>query len=383
MNWKIFDLKYDKHEQWAFEQMSYLLFCAEFDNKIGLFRYKNQAGIETEPIEKDGIFYGFQAKYYTTSISKNKGDIIDSIRKAKTKNSQLNVIYFYINQELSESTKTDTKKPKYQLEIEKEAEVIGVSIEWRVPSYFELQLSLPENKYIYDIFFNLEPNEADLLDEVLKHNENILRAIQTEIFFGDKRIKIDRSHIIDEILNYSQQKQNIIISGEGGSGKTAVFKEFYYQYFQNIPICIFKATELNVNHINDLFHFDHNFSFMQFIKAYHDESVKIFVIDSAEKLAELTNNDILYSLIQKLKESGWKIIFTTRYSYLNDLTFHIKENYQLSFKVIDIPLINIDNLKSISEEINFTLPKNNNFLERLRNLFYLSEYVIFYSNIDQ
>ena len=72
MNWKIFDLKYDKREQWAFEQMSYLLFCAELNNRIGLFRYKNQTGIETEPIEKDGIFYGFQAKYYTTSISENK-----------------------------------------------------------------------------------------------------------------------------------------------------------------------------------------------------------------------------------------------------------------------------------------------------------------------
>lgn len=53
MNWKAFGLKYDKRETWAFEQMSYLLFCAEFNNRIGLFRYKNQTGIETEPIEKD------------------------------------------------------------------------------------------------------------------------------------------------------------------------------------------------------------------------------------------------------------------------------------------------------------------------------------------
>ena len=92
MNWKIFDLKYDKREQWAFEQMSYLLFCAELNNRIGLFRYKNQTGIETEPIEKENLFYGFQAKYYTTSVSENKNDIIDSIQKAKSKNKQLNVI---------------------------------------------------------------------------------------------------------------------------------------------------------------------------------------------------------------------------------------------------------------------------------------------------
>ena len=104
INWNVFGVKYDNKETWAFEQMSYLLFCAEFDDRIGLFRYKNQTGIETEPIEKEGKFYGFQAKYYTTSIANNKRDIIDSIKKAKSQNSELNEIYLYINQELSEST---------------------------------------------------------------------------------------------------------------------------------------------------------------------------------------------------------------------------------------------------------------------------------------
>src|SRR5690606_4105277 len=118
MNWKVFNLKYDKQETWALEQLSYLLFCIEFGNKIGLFRYKKQTGIETEPIENEGLFYGFQAKYYTTSISDNKEEIIDSIKKAKSKNSQLNELLLYVNQELSESSKKDKKKPQYQVDIE-------------------------------------------------------------------------------------------------------------------------------------------------------------------------------------------------------------------------------------------------------------------------
>lgn len=383
MNWKIFSLKYDKRETWAFEQMSYLLFCAEFNNRIGLFRYKNQAGIETEPIEKDGKYYGFQSKYYTTSIADSKGDIIDSIQKAKSKNKQLNELLFYINQELSESTKKSTKKPQYQIDIEKAATAAGINIQWRVPSHFELQLSLPDNKYINDIFFSLDPNEGDLLDEISKHNENILQAIQTEISFGDKQIKIDRSSDVEAIANTSQKKKNIIISGEGGCGKTAIFKEFYSSYLKKLPICVFKANELNVNHINDIFHFDHKFTFAQFLNAYKNEPLKIFVIDSAEKLAEISNNDILTTLIQKLKENAWNIIFTTRYAYLNDLTFHIKENYQLPFDVIDVSLISADELKSIADEFKFSLPDNQKFLERLRNLFYLREYVQQYSNIDK
>ena len=55
MNWNKFAIKNENKEQWAFEQMAYLLFCSEFDNNVGLFRYKNQTGIETEPLEKDGV----------------------------------------------------------------------------------------------------------------------------------------------------------------------------------------------------------------------------------------------------------------------------------------------------------------------------------------
>lgn len=383
MSWKIFGVKYDNRETWAFEQMSYLLFCAEFNNRIGLFRYKNQTGIETETIEKDGKYYGFQSKYYTTSIADNKDDIIDSIKKAKNKNKHLDELLLYINKELSESTTKSKKKPQYQLDIEKAAKTEGINIQWRVPSHFELQLSLPDNKYINDIFFSLDPNEGDLLDEIYKHNENILQAIQTEISFGDKQIKIDRSSVVEAIANTSQKKNNIIISGEGGCGKTSILKEFYNAYFNKIPICVFKANELNANHINDIFHFDHKFTFSQFLNAYKDEPLKIFVIDSAEKLAEISNNDILTTLIQKLKESAWNIIFTTRYAYLNDLAFHIKENYQLPFDVNDVSLIGADELKSIADEFKFSLPDNQKFLERLRNLFYLREYVQQYSNIDK
>lgn len=383
MNWNIFDLKYDKREQWAFEEMSYLLFCAELNNRIGLFRYKNQTGIETEPLEKEGKIYGFQAKYYTVPISGKKSELIVSIKKAKRENPNLDTILFYLNKEFSESKKKEQKKPQYQIDIESEAKKLKVDIAWRVPSHIELQLSLPENKYIHDIFFSLEPNEGDLLEEVINHNRNILQAIQTEIPFGEKQIKIDRNKLIEGIAEASQNRQNIIISGEGGCGKTAIFKEFYNLNYKKIPICIFKATELNVNHINELFQFDHKFSFAQFVTTYQNEPTKIFVIDSAEKLAEITNNDILNGLIQKLKEAEWSIIFTTRYSYLNDLTFHIKENYQLSYKVNDIPLISTDELKSLSEKFDFTLPENHKFSERLRNLFYLSEYIQFYSNIDK
>ncbi len=333
MNWKVFELKYDKREEWAFEQMSYLLFCAEHNSRIGLFRYKNQTGIETEPLIHGGKTLGFQSKYYTTSIAANKGDIIDSIQKAKKTNGNLDELYFYINREFSESSSQNQKKPKYQQEIENSAKALGVELIWRVPSHFELQLSLPENKYIFDLFFNLNPNEGNLIDSIVAHNENILKDIQTEIPFNGQKIKIDRTAIVENIGENCRNHKNIIIAGEGGCGKTAIFKDFYVKNVKDNPICVFKANELNVQNVNDIFRFSENYTISQFLDAYKNEEVKIFVIDSAERLAEISDLDAVTNLIQELSGQGWNIIFTTRYVYLNDLAFFIKEVLQVPIEI--------------------------------------------------
>lgn len=152
INWNSFNAQFNNREQWAFENMAYFLFCSENDCPIGLFRYKNQPGIETEPIEKDGGKTGFQAKYYSSSIKDNKQDIIDSIDKSKSYYPSITTLLFYLNKEFSKSTKTKGD-PKYKTEIEQYAKSKNIKIDWRVPSQIEIQLVQPQNKWIKDIFF--------------------------------------------------------------------------------------------------------------------------------------------------------------------------------------------------------------------------------------
>ena len=382
MNWHNFSVKNPNREQWAFEQMSYLLFCSEFDNDIGLFRYKNQTGLETEPLEKDGVVCGFSAKFYDVGISDRKDAIIEAITKAKNKNPNIDSIYFYVNQELSESSKTDRKKPNYQLEIEDACNKLGLDLVWRVPSHFELQSTLPKNKYIYDLFFNLNPTLDKLQDNVKSHNDSILNAIRTSIVTGDKKIEINRNQRIDELLAYAHKEEHLIISGEGGSGKTAIIKRFYERFQGQIPICIFKATELNVNHISDLFKFDYNFSVADFFNAYDKETPKLFIIDSAEKLPEIANQNILNELITKLTGYRWTIILTTRNYYLDDLIFHISQSYNLKCAVLKVEQLTHDELSQIATDFEFKFPTNDKFRDRIRNLFYLNEYINYNQNND-
>lgn len=383
MDWKQFEIKYAQRETWAFEQLAYLLFCAEHNNRVGLFRYKNQAGIETEPIEKEGKQIGFQAKYYSTSIASNKKDIIDSIKKTKAKNSHLDILYLYVNLELSESSQKGRKKAKYQEEIEQAAANIGITLEWRVPSYFELQLSLPENQYIYDIFFNNSHNTSELPDDILEHNRLVLKDIQTEIRSGNISIRIDRGQCIQTITDCIAKKINIVISGEGGCGKTAVLKNLYEDCKNKFPICIFKAGELNVQNINNLFNLNRQYTFKQFIDAFKDEPLKVFVIDSAEKIAEHASLEVHKQLIIQLKDSGWTLMFTTRNIYVSDLTFHLKESFGMQYDIVKIPTLTYEELRSVCDANKLTLPSNKKFTERLRNLFFLNEFVRLYPSINK
>lgn len=382
MNWNKFAIKNENKEEWAFEQMAYLLFCSEFDNNVGLFRYKNQTGIETEPLKKDGKLYGFSAKYYEVKIKDRRQEIIEAITKAKNKNPSLDTVHFYINKELSESSLKETKKASYEVEIDEACKKLGISIEWRVPSHFELQLALPEHKYIHDLFFSLEPTLDKLRDSVFAHNASILNAIRTEISVNQQQIKIERQNYISEIEELTRGNKHIILSGEGGSGKTAILKEFYQQHSFDIPICIFKATELNVNHVSDLFRFEHNFSSADFFSTYENEATKLFVIDSAEKLADLSNQNILHDLVNRLTTHGWTIIFTTRTSYLDDLHFHINESYQLQCEILEVELLSVEKLVEVSDKFEIALPNNDIFKDRLRNLFYLNEYITHYQSTE-
>jgi hypothetical protein len=79
---------------------------------VGIFRFKNQTGVETEPTLIAGKLTSFQAKYYGTSFGSNKADIIDSFRKAKSKNPELQKVLQYTNQELSESRNSNQQRAK-------------------------------------------------------------------------------------------------------------------------------------------------------------------------------------------------------------------------------------------------------------------------------
>lgn len=378
-NWSNFQTKFYDNPQKNFEWFCYSLFCQEFDQTTGIFRYKNQSGIETNPINKDSEVIGWQAKFYDTKLSYHKKELIETVTKGKRDYADLTKIIFYTNQEWGQGKKDNDSIAKK--EVESEANKLKIAIEWRTASFFESPFVSIENETIAKHFFTSDRSIFDILEEKQIHTENVLHEIHTAINFDGKNIEIDRSELLNRLRDDLSNKQILVINGIGGVGKTAVIKKLYEKLKDEVPIYVLKASEFNINNLNDLFK---EYVLQDFIDAHSDETEKIIVIDSSEKLLDLTNTDPFKEFLTALIKSKWQIIFTTRNNYLEDLNYQFIEIYQITPGNFDIQNLSPEDLEEISRTYGFNLPEDGKLFELIKNPFYLNEYLKFYTgeNID-
>ena len=215
INWNKFKLKNEDYRK-AFEELAYFLFCRKFKRNAGIFRYKNQTGIETEPIKENRKLIGFQATWFESKIDKD--NITSKISKAKDKNPKLNRIIFYINQEFSESSQKGKKDSKLKEEIESHAKELKVEIEWVVPSNFEQILNQPSNLDLAQLYFDFS-DEFGFIKSC--SDPRILTFLQSSEyidlpFINSKTEKFE--DITKKVLKATQK--DFLISGHPGSGKS-------------------------------------------------------------------------------------------------------------------------------------------------------------------
>ncbi|PFT25286.1 ATPase [Bacillus thuringiensis] len=398
-DWNVFKVKFSENPQNNFEWLCYLLFCKEFEKKLGIFRYKNQSGIETNPVNVEKEVIGWQAKFYETTLSDHKSELISTLTKSKRDYSNLTKIIFYTNQEWGQShKKNDSSKnvgdsmesdsseniddskgndPKVKIDIEAKAKELNLQIEWRTASFFESPFVTIENELIVQHFFSQEKSVVQLLKDKQSHTESILENIHTCINFQGEKIEINRRELLEKIKSKIEKEKVIIITGVGGVGKTAVIKTLYDDQKNDTPMYIFKASEFELNNTNDLFN---GCNLQDFAKAHKEEETKLIVIDSAEKLLDLENTDPFKEFLAVLIKNEWGIIFTARSNYLSDLDMQFIDQYRVTPVKFYIETLRKEQLIACSQSYKFNLPSDTKLLELLKNPFYLNEYLNFYNN---
>lgn len=370
-DWNIFKSKFSDNPQFHFEWLCYLLYCNEHGKRTGIFRYKNQSAIETDPIIDGEDTLGWQAKFYSTALSDHKEDILGMLKKAKRDYPNITKIVFFTNSEWGQNR---GKEPSGKKEIEEEATKLSIAIDWRCGSYFESPFVVDENKKVCSHFFVESDNTFDLLDRLVSHTDRLLNKISENIDFCGKTVEIDRSNELSSI-NTSASRA-VIISGEGGTGKTALIKSLYKNRDPHSAFYVFKATEFQSNKVEDILS---GVSLDDFLSAHLGVDKKTVVIDSAEHLLSLENTDPFRELVTELLESDWKVLFTTRNNYLNDLAFQFIEVYQCGYETISITPLSLKELSKLADNYSFDLPTDQKLINLISVPMYLKEYLRHYT----
>ena len=373
-NWTIFESKFPNKED-AFEWFVTLLFCREFKVKTSLEGYFNQAAIEKNPIpnpEGNGDI-GFQARYYKDSLSRHTTKILESIDNTKKYYPSVNKYLFYTNAEWGQSR---GKTPKGKIVIETHAKQLGIKIEWRTTeSFFKQEFVCITNEDISEYFFTLDDTFLGNLKYFYEHTKQLFINIDYKIQKDDKVIQINNSKELKELNEIS--KDAVVIHGEGGCGKSALTKQFMDSNPKYIFLGI-KAIELNnCTDILDVFHNCLPEKLAIFFELYEN---KFFIIDSAEKILDLTENNVFFQLITFLKTNNWKIIFSTRDNYFEALLNELTYTLCLSVHTINIAVESEKELRQLLIANSIKMPTDTKLIKLICNPFYLKYYIQFYSD---
>ena len=378
IEWNVFEYKFASNPRYAFENLSYAMFCIEFNINYGAFRYFNQPYIETQPVDThDGYITGFQAKYYDsqTSISSKEEDLKNAIRNSKAKYPDISRFIIYTNKELSSSSEKDKEKPQYQINIEAQGDALGIKIEWRVKSNFEIILNKPESGIIRDLYFNPDPGLQKYLTTIQSRSINLLNSINSDIQYSGQTIKLYRSSF--NVFEFIDSNSNVcIVYGGAGTGKSGLIKDIAKQIQEetkNTALVSFSASDFDAYDNEHVLSYG-NYCFDDFLKGYSDSDSKICIIESAEKYCIFQKPVIFKNVINRLIKHKWKLIITIREPYLTAFCGAILEN-NVTYKSCSITRIQTSDLLDISEKYNFSLPEDNRLKDLLCNLFYLKLYL--------
>ena len=373
-NWEQFKSKFNDSPTYYFEYFCYLLFCIEHNKPRGIFRYKNQSGIEWNPIEVDGKTIVAQCKFYDTLISSHKNEIIEMLDNINKNYPTPCELKFYTNQDWGQGKKKETNDSQVKIDIEAKAKKYNITIDWRTNETYFLSPDVAFNQELMKHFFT-DASLYDLIYEKQMLTERILNNIHTKINFNSQIIEIDKTKEINELKNQLKSNQALILSGTGGTGKTAIIKKLYEDIKNDTLFYLFKASEFETNQIDNLFG---QYSFKKFINIHEQDKEKIIIVDSAEKILDLKNDELFKQFFQTLIEHKWKVIFTTRHTYLNDLCYHFSQLKIIPF-IVNVENLNTEELNILSNSYKFILPQDEKLLDLIKNPFYLNEYLANYS----
>ena len=370
--WNNFIGKNFDDNRYAMEALARLLFRTRYGIHDSLPYFKNHAGNETDPICVNGEVIGFQSKYFEDGkIDAN--NILDSLKTVSEKYPNQNRYIIYTNGEFGNPPKGHDRPIGWE-RIEQTAAENNIIIEW---FFRDNVLDLvQENELAYNVFFNPLSQLNHLQEHIDEHNAIELKGINNEFYIGNKSFSFDRAHYVAKVSDCVANNKSLLISGESGSGKSAIVKTYCESIADKLDYSIFvlNAISLSVNNVNDIFNLREVYSLANYSSYFEGFSKKIIIIDSAEKLLDIENSSPTRLFIEHLKNRGWLFIFTCKENSITELTEKLVTEYDLNFESISVEPEEETYIVEFAQKHNIHLPQDPKLLKEIRIPFYFARY---------
>lgn len=370
--WNNFIGKNFDDNRYAMEALARLLFRTRYGIGDSLPYFKNHAGNETEPICVNGEIIGFQSKYFDDGKI-DADQILHSLETVCDKYPNQNRYIIYTNGEFGSPIK-GKERPVGWERIEQKASENNIVIEWVFRDNI-LDL-VQENELAYNVFFNPQSQLNHIQEHVDEHNAIELKGISNKIYVGDKAFSFDRAHYVAKISDCIANNKSLLISGESGSGKSAIVKTYYESISDKLDYSVFvlNAASLSVNNVNEIFNLHEVYSLANFSSYFEGFTKKIIIIDSAEKLLDIGNSSPTRLFVDHLKNRGWLFIFTCKENSIAELTDKLATEYDVNFESINVEPEDESSIVDFAKKLNINLPQDPKLLREIRIPFYFARY---------
>lgn len=375
VNWNAFAAKFGEASEAEFQLLCTLVFCRMYNRPFGIEAYRNHPGLESTTIEVNGKNVGFQAKFFLDKFSSHKSKILQAVLQAKKYHPELDELVFFLPMDLDFNSQGKGGKLSTKAQHEVENAAKGLTIKWFGHSQFQTTLSDKAYEYWTCHFFHLSPDILKLVESVEHCKERRFRNARNSIDVNGFHVTLDRSGSIKTILE--SQDRVIVVTGEGGVGKTSLLKSVDDDLSGSRFYCV------GLRELSDIFAEQNlasswHIGLTDFLDLHSDCNERFLVVDEAEKTELLVppgDTGRIVPILEEFHNAGWKIIFSTRPTHAGMWMDFCKRVLQTPPVVVEIPRLSPDELKRLAEANGFLLPSDLLIRDLLRIPFYLKEFL--------
>ena len=182
-----------------------------------------------------------------------------------------------------------------------------------------------------------------------EHGSYILGGIRTTV----GGVHIEQPDIFSELLSLTETSSFVFVTGERGTGKSSLIREFSDYVSKNAPIFCLRTEDLEQSHLDNIF------SAMGLRSSLHNLEAgfalmpkKYLIIESLEKLLELERTTAFTDLLHLLgKHQGWIVIATGRDYAYQQIIFNYLQPLRVNFQTLTLNGFSNDQVQILCEQI--------------------------------